>query len=132
MDVPALWHRVQEGGRDMGMKRPPYPPRRSTYVGLSQVPRPVVALDLDGTLAAWHGHFLNFAENYLGREMPSTLDWDGWIPFWRFMGVSRDTYRKMKIAFRQGGFKRWMPAYPGADELSRALRARGAEVWICT
>lgn len=109
-----------------------YPPRRALNIGAGQVPRPVVALDIDGTLAAWHGHFLVFAEMYLGREMPSTLDWDGSVPFWKFMGVSRDTYRAMKLAFRQGGWKRSMVAYPGASELTKTLRGQGAEVWICT
>lgn len=113
-------------------EKPKYPPRRSLNIGMGQTPRPVVALDIDGTLGVYHGHFLNFAELYLGRETPSTLDYDGTVPFYKFMGVSKDTYRKMKLAYRQGGWKRWMPAYPGADDLTRSLRARGAEVWICT
>lgn len=113
------------------MTRPAYPPRRSNHVGPGQVPRPVVALDIDGTLGVYHGHFLNFAEAYLGREMPPTLEYTGG-PLHRFMGVSKDTYRKVKLAYRQGGMKRSMPAYPGAAELSRGLRQQGAEVWICT
>lgn len=113
------------------MSRPPYPPRRSPYVGPGQVPRPVVALDIDGTLAPYHGHFLNFAEEWLGREMPSTLDYKGGS-LAAFMGVSKATYRRIKLAYRQGGLKRSMPAYPGAAELASSLRKRGAEIWICT
>lgn len=113
------------------MKRPPYAPRRSQYVGPGQVPRPVVGLDIDGSLGAYHGHFLVFAEAWLGREMPSTLDYQGGS-LAAFMGVSKATYRRIKLAYRQGGLKRSMPAYPGASELTKELRRRGAEVIICT
>lgn len=113
------------------MTRPSYPPRRSPHVGPGQVPRPVVALDIDGTLAAYHGHFLWFAGEYLGREMPPTYDCPGG-GLAAFMGVSKTTYRRIKLAYRQSGLKRAMPAYPGASELTKVLRARGADVWICT
>ena len=108
-----------------------YPPRRSSLVGPGQVPRPVVGLDIDGTLGVYHGHFLAFAGEWLGREMPPTHLYQGG-PLCAFMGVSKSTYRRVKLAYRQGGLKRSMPAYPGASELTRALRARGAEVVLCT
>lgn len=114
-----------------GMKRPPYPPRRSRFPGPGQIDRPVVGLDIDGTLAPYHGHFLVFAEGWLGREMPPTYEYTGGS-LAAFMGVSKATYRRIKLAYRQGGLKRSMPAYPGASELTRALRQRGAEVVICT
>ena len=50
----------------------------------------------------------------------------------KFMGVTLRDYRECKLAYRQGGLKRFMPCYPGASELATALRRRGAEVWICT
>lgn len=113
------------------MKRLPYAPRRSQFVGPGQVPRPVVGLDIDGTLGVYHGHFLSFAGEWLGREMPPTYDYAGGS-LAAFMGVSKATYRKVKLAYRQGGLKRSMPAYPGASELTRTLRAAGAEVVLCT
>lgn len=105
--------------------------------------RPVVALDIDGTLAPWHEHFRAFIELYCGKECPpgervryrdgsSELDWDGLVPFYKWLGVSKATYRDAKLAFRQGGFKRWMPIYPGASDMVRGLRGIGAEVWFCT
>lgn len=101
--------------------------------------KPVVAIDLDGTLGPWHHHFACFLEDYTGKRMPvdrrqpfHSVDWDGSVPFWSWLGISKATYRQAKIAFRQGGFKRWMPAYHGADSLTRAVRKAGAEVWICT
>lgn len=113
------------------MTRPVYPPRRSLHVGPGQIPRPIAACDIDGTLGVYHGHFLNFAGEWLGREMPPTYEYTGG-PLCSFMGVSKATYRRVKLAYRQGGLKRSMPAYPGAAALTRRLRRQGAEVWICT
>lgn len=115
----------------MSKPRPAYPPRRSNHVGPGQIPRPIVACDIDGTLGVYHGHFLAFAEAWLGKEMPPTYEYEGG-PLCRFMGVSKETYRRVKLAYRQGGLKRSMPAYPGARELTTRLRRQGAEIWICT
>ena len=94
--------------------------------------KPIVALDIDGTLGDYHGHFLRFAEGWIGRPMPSPSDINPGLPLTKHMGVSKSTYRQCKLAYRQGGLKRSMPVYPGASELSRNLRKAGAEVWICT
>jgi FMN phosphatase YigB (HAD superfamily) len=96
--------------------------------------KPVVALDIDGTLAQYHAWFLQFAELYLGRPMPAYegMADAGETSLWRWMRVSKATYREVKLAYRQGGMKRSMPVYEGACELTRALRKHGAEVWICT
>jgi hypothetical protein len=94
--------------------------------------KPIVALDIDGTLGDYHRHFLTFAQNWLGQKMPAPDQINPGQPLWRFMGVDKGTYKECKLAYRQGGLKRWMPAYPYADELTAAIRAIGAEVWICT
>lgn len=94
--------------------------------------RPVVALDIDGTLGDYHGHFLRFAEGYIGRPMPPAEEINPGLPLYRHMRVSRATYRAAKLAYRQGGLKRSMPAYAGASNLTRDIRRAGAEVWICT
>lgn len=94
--------------------------------------KPIVALDIDGTLGDYHGHFTRFAEQWVGREMPDPhLNTNG-VPLYKWLGMSKATYRQCKLAYRQGGLKRSMPAYEGASELTRALRKRGAEVWIAT
>jgi len=93
---------------------------------------PVIGLDIDGSLADYHGHFLRFAAGWLGREMPPPTKINPGVPLHKFMGVSKTTYRKIKLAYRQGGLKRSLPAYSGADDLSRTLRSWGAEVVICT
>lgn len=93
---------------------------------------PIVALDIDGTLGDYHGHFLRFAEAWIGRPMPSPEDNNPGLQLHKFMGVSKATYRQCKLAYRQGGLKRSMPCYEGARDLTVSLRKMGAQVWICT
>lgn len=94
--------------------------------------KPVVALDIDGTLGDYHGHFLAFASAWVGRAMPSAEDINPGLPLHKHMHISKSTYRSCKLAYRQGGLKRSMPVYDGAAELCRGIRKAGAEVWICT
>lgn len=94
--------------------------------------KPVVSLDIDGTLGDYHGHFLRFAEGYLGRAMPDPSKTNPRQRLWTFMGIRKQDYRDCKLAYRQGGMKRSMPCLLGADWLTHELRHAGAEVWICT
>lgn len=94
--------------------------------------KPVVALDIDGTLGDYHGHFLRFASGYFDADFPSAEEVNPGLPLHRFMGITKDQYRDCKLAYRQGGLKRTMPAYVGADALTTDIRLAGAEVWICT
>lgn len=106
-------------------------PRRAMQATPTTVLRPVVALDIDGTLGYYHEHFLAFAGQWLQREVPPVW-WDGRSPFWRLLGTSKTTYRQIKLCYRQGGLKRSMPPVPWAAELTRHVRQAGAEVWVCT
>lgn len=129
--------------------KPKYLPRgwRAGYrpSHVKAVQRPVFGIDVDGTLGHYHAHFLRFAAGWLGREgwagpPQARSSGQGWghgeyfgeCSLAAYMGVSKATYRRIKLAYRQGGLKRSMPAWPGASELTRSLRARGAEVFICT
>ena len=94
--------------------------------------KPVVALDIDGTLSDYHGWFTRFAELWTGREMPSPHENTDGVPLYKWLGMSKANYRQCKLAYRQGGMKRSMPCYAGASELTRAVRKAGCEVWICT
>lgn len=93
---------------------------------------PVVAIDIDGTLGNYHAHFLCFAESWYGKPMPNATEINPGIPLHRFMHTSKSTYRQCKLAYRQGGLKRSMPVYAGADQLCKEIRRAGAELWICT
>lgn len=98
--------------------------------------RPVVALDIDGTLADYHGAFLAFAWRWLrGPQMPVEPDWlayrgDGSLA--QHMGITVDLYRQIKLAYRQGGGKRFQKPIPGAEDMIYMLHAVGAEVWFTT
>jgi hypothetical protein len=94
--------------------------------------KPVVALDIDGSLGDYHKHFLQFAEKFFGRIMPDPLNINRGKPLWEHMRVTEWEYNQAKLAYRQGGFKRWMPCYEGAAELTKSIHAEGGEVWITT
>lgn len=94
--------------------------------------KPVVALDIDGTLGDFHAHFLRFAEQWYGRSMPDPKDINPGLPLHKFMRTSKTTYRNCKLAYRQGGLERSMPVYAGAGTLCKAIRRSGAELWLCT
>jgi len=91
---------------------------------------PVVAIDIDGTLADYHNHLLDFAVGYFDREFPR--DWDGTGDWEEHLGLTRSEYREMKLAFRQGGQKRNMPIFPGAMESMQAIHSMPVELWITT
>ncbi len=92
---------------------------------------PVVGLDIDGTLGQYHQHFVVFLNNYFGRPFVQ-MEWNGEGEFSDHLGLTKHEYREAKLAYRQGGYKRWMPVYPGAAELVAALHRLDVEVWLCT
>lgn len=94
--------------------------------------KPVVAIDIDGTLGDYHQNFLEFATRYFGRQFPHPGVANPGLKLWEWMEISQRDYRDAKLAYRQGGWKRWMPCYLGASELTLRIRAANAEVWICT
>lgn len=96
----------------------------------SKVVKPVVVLDIDGTLGEYHGHYHRFAEGYLGRELRP--GYDGSCELHEWYGISLELYRTIKLAYRQGGMKRTMPVYEGASDLTLGLRDRGVEIWMAT
>lgn len=96
--------------------------------------RPVVALDIDGTLGDYHGHFFDFAEQWLGRTLntgyhgrPGFREW-----FALANNVSAEEYRAIKLAYRQGGMKRSMPIFSGAKMLANTIKWADAELWVTT
>jgi hypothetical protein len=101
--------------------------------------KPVVALDIDGTLLDYHGHFEAFAAQYFGFDKSPkavTGGYDARLPFHKYLGVSKIRYRQCKLAYRRGELKRSLPLlpppFPQARELTLALKKMGMEVWLCT
>jgi hypothetical protein len=101
----------------------------------SAVVKPVVAVDIDGTLGDYHGHFLAFADAYLDAGRAAG-HYDGSVPFRTWFqaqyNVDERTWRDIKLAYRQGAQKRSMPIKYGACDLTGAVRAAGAELWLTT
>lgn len=93
---------------------------------------PVIALDIDGTLADYHNHFMWFATLYLQEAVMA--DWRPEFEgeFSDALGLEKRTYRDIKLAYRQGGMKRSIPAFPGAKQLVEDIRNEGVQVWIAT
>ncbi len=104
----------------------------------SAVVRPVVAIDIDGTLADYHGMLLNLACDYLGiapQDRPEpTYDGTSNMGDWmcQTFGIDRSDYRDIKLALRQGGYKRYMPAIENVEGFMGGLERLGCEVWITT
>jgi hypothetical protein len=96
-----------------------------------EVIRPVVALDIDGTLADYHEWFGHFACRYWNRTHPKGR-WRGDGEFEDYLGLTKAEYREAKTAYRQGGMKRIQPLFEGAKELCDGIMALGAELWITT
>lgn len=103
----------------------------------SEVIRPVVALDIDGTLGNFHGHFWDFMRQYLGVPIPDQTDvYRGDRPFkeWAmdWYAIDERTWYDIKLAYRQGAMKRTMPVYPSARDLSEFIIGHEAELWLTT
>lgn len=103
--------------------------------------KPIVAVDIDGTIAEYHNHLFMFIVNYYDLSPrlveEKTLQgkvclWDGSGNFEDFIGISQEEYREAKLAFRQGGFKRWMPIYKNARLMVDTFHEAEAEVWFTT
>jgi FMN phosphatase YigB (HAD superfamily) len=100
--------------------------------------RPIVAIDIDGTLGDYHGHFERFARQWLGRQPEEDAKtYDGRIKYREWFAQAYhstvDEFRTIKLAYRQGGLKRSMPlADRAAPAVLANLRKRGIEVWLVT
>jgi FMN phosphatase YigB (HAD superfamily) len=93
---------------------------------------PIVALDIDGTLAEYYKHFHWFAELYTQRSLPVEFHRQYRGEFSEALSLDKELYRQIKLAYRQGGMKRSIEPKPYAGELVRGLRKAGIAVWICT
>lgn len=100
--------------------------------------RPIVAFDIDGTLGDYHGQLIEFTEMYVGhparmdeRPYDGTMNFGDWV-MEAFDIPSRKEYRDIKLAFRQGGTKRWMPKYQDMIDCVWLARDLDCEIWLTT
>lgn len=92
--------------------------------------KPVIAIDIDGTIANYHEHFLNFASQWFGRRFNN--HYSGRESLAEYMKVDPQEYRQCKLAYRQGGMKRTMPMFNDAKGFMERICQMDAEVWITT
>jgi uncharacterized HAD superfamily protein len=91
---------------------------------------PIVAVDIDGTLGMYHEHFTDFAMEYTGQFLHP--EYDGSMEFHDWLGLPLHEYREIKLAYRQGGGKRSMPAFDDASFFFKHLDFMECEVWLTT
>lgn len=92
-----------------------------------------VVFDVDGTLGNWHSQFLAFMSLWLDEEV--SYGYDGRRELSDYLGLRKEVYREAKLAFRSGGYKRWMPTFEEDKEhpLEPILEACwGLDIWIAT
>ncbi len=96
--------------------------------------KPVVAIDIDGTLGDYHGHLTEFMIGYTGVVPFQPYDGHESMKRWACtsFGMDERTWRDAKLAYRQGAQKRTMPLVDGAHRLCEAVRVAGAELWLTT
>ena len=96
--------------------------------------RPVVAVDIDGTLGDYHGHFIDFAEQYVGRTLHRNYNGYSSFRLWfsTANNIGTEEFRAIKLAYRQGGMKRSMPVFDGAANLLHTVIDHDAELWLTT
>jgi len=90
-----------------------------------------VVSDIDGVLAKYHESVTAFNALYHGTTAPF-MPYTGDQPFRDYLGLTKEQHRAMKLAYRQGGNKRFVPMYPGADDLINDMRMLDAEIWVAT
>lgn len=93
--------------------------------------KPVVAWDVDGTMADYHETFPAFACRHWDVPIPADK-YDGSCDIEEWLGLTKDQHREAKLAYRQSGLKRSLPAYPYAAYAVNAMRREGVEIWVAT
>lgn len=105
---------------------------------------PVLGLDIDGTIADYHTHFVEFLNRvYFTHEKKTFGAWNQSPTgeFSEMLNLPKDEYRAAKLAYRLGGFKRCLPLFgndfdkngPDAVRIEiQYLRSQGIQVWVCT
>ena len=93
--------------------------------------RPIAVFDIDGTLARYHQAVADFSSRYFDT-LPIPYEYDGSVPFRDYLELTQAQHREMKLAYRQGGNKRFVPIYAGALEAVESFRKVDAEIWMAT
>lgn len=92
--------------------------------------------DIDGSVGRYHPDLTVFVREYWNlpaQAQSAGFMWDGEGNFEDALGITQEQYREAKLAFRQGGGKRFMGLYEdGALAMLWALKTKGCEIWYAT
>ena len=58
--------------------------------------------------------------------------WSSDQEFSDYLGIEKEEYRRIKLAYRQGGLKRSMPVYHDMVRVVQESHALGYEIWLTT
>lgn len=99
--------------------------------------KPVVAFDIDGVLADYHGNLAFFTGCYMGDEVlgSNLMQYDGSMTHGEWFekcGISREQFRQIKLAYRQGGQKRTQTPHRSVIDCVQKTHNYGVEVWVTT
>ena len=84
-------------------------------------------------MAKYHRAYRDFLIQYDNRvpwETPTT--WTGLGEFRDVFGLTQKEHHERKVAFRAGGFKRWMAKFDSAVTMMQDLQEQPCEVWVTT
>src|SRR4051812_39188156 len=81
--------------------------RRMKCSDCSKRVKPIVVSDIDGTLSMYHEAITSFSARYFGTDAPRD-PYYGDEPFRDYLGLTQEQHRAMKLAYRQGGNKRFV------------------------
>ncbi len=88
----------------------------------------VAALDLDGVLAAYPEHWLEYLERHAPLMRNTAIEEFSLVT--GVPGIPREEYTKLKHRYRSTGEEVNVPPLPGAVEFTHALRAQGYQIVI--
>ncbi|HKL23422.1 MAG TPA: dUTP diphosphatase [Candidatus Nanoarchaeia archaeon] len=86
----------------------------------------VVGVDIDGVLAAYPEHFLDFVNRKMGTDysVESLTNYD----IYEALDLPENVTKELKDKFRQSGEKRFIPITEGAREFLKKLRKNGYQI----
>ena len=92
-----------------------------------------MSVDIDGTLANYHGSLIEFVDKFWDQEFSWAFGtYDGSCDMADYYNIEKEKYRIAKLAYRQGGNKRFMPLMYGAFEFMEWLSSKPVEIWLTT
>ncbi len=93
--------------------------------------KPIVIIDIDGTIGDYYSSFFAFARDWLGLYKDDWAEtYDGSVPMAKHMKIGDALYRQIKLAYQQGGIRRSMKPFVAAGTFTEWMGTLDVEVWV--